>query len=80
MGKLYIIIPAYNEEENIEKCVNDWYPVITRCDTNGESRLVIINDGSKDNTFEKLKSLAAVATATDSVLSSMAGVSASSAT
>ena len=58
MGKLYIIIPAYNEEENIEKCVNDWYPVITRCDTNGESRLVIINDGSKDNTFEKLKSLA----------------------
>lgn len=58
MDKLYIIIPAYNEAENIEACVNDWYPVVKKCDTDGESRLVIINDGSKDNTLEILQKLA----------------------
>ena len=58
MDKLYIVIPAYNEEENIENVVNDWYPVVTAHDGNGESRLLIINDGSKDSTYEKLKELA----------------------
>ena len=55
MEKLYIIIPAYNEEENIESLIKDWYPVIEKQNGNGESRLVIINDGSKDNTYEILK-------------------------
>ena len=50
MDKLYIVIPAYNEEENIEDVINDWYPVVEK--VGGESRLVIINDGSKDNTYE----------------------------
>lgn len=50
MDKLYIVIPAYNEEENIENVINDWYPVVEK--VGGESRLVIINDGSKDNTYE----------------------------
>lgn len=27
---LYIIIPAYNEEANIEKVVLDWMPVISK--------------------------------------------------
>jgi len=57
MGKtnmLYIVIPAYNEEENIEQCVNDWYPVVESYDGGGVSRLVIVNDGSKDRTYEKL--------------------------
>ena len=54
MGKaeiLYIVIPAYNEEENIEQCVNDWYPVVESHDGEGSSRLVIVNDGSKDRKF-----------------------------
>ena len=55
MEKLYIIIPAYNQEENIESLIKDWYPVIEKYNGNGESRLVIINDGSKDNTYEILK-------------------------
>lgn len=55
---LYIIIPAYNEEDNIEQCVNDWYPVIETHNGGGKSRLVIINDGSKDKTYEKLEELA----------------------
>ena len=34
------------------------YPVIESHNTDGKSRLVIINDGSKDDTYEKLLSLA----------------------
>ncbi|WP_455615422.1 glycosyltransferase family 2 protein [Eisenbergiella sp.] len=52
MEKLYIIIPAYNEEENIEKVIDDWYPVIERYNGNMLSRLIIIDDGSKDHTYE----------------------------
>ena len=58
MDSLYIIVPAYNESDNIEIFVNDWYPVIESHNTDGKSRLVIINDGSKDDTYEKLLSLA----------------------
>ena len=52
MEKLYIVMPAYNEEENIKKVVEDWYKVIEKCSE--ESRLVIVNDGSKDSTYEKM--------------------------
>lgn len=58
MDKLYIVVPAYNESENIRKLVDDWYPVIEKHDNNGESRLIIINDGSKDDTYEILQELA----------------------
>ena len=56
MDKLYIVIPAYNEQDNIEDVVKDWYPVVEK--TGVESRLVIIDDGSKDATYEKLQELA----------------------
>ena len=52
---LYIVIPAYNEEANIERLVQDWYPVIERYHGGGKSRMVIINDGSKDNTWQLLQ-------------------------
>ena len=58
METLYIVIPAYNEEENIEQCVNDWYPVVQSHDGGGASRLVVVNDGSRDHTYEKLLELA----------------------
>lgn len=51
-SSLYIVVPAYNESANIEKLIDDWYPIIENHDGNGKSRLVIINDGSKDNTYE----------------------------
>lgn len=49
MDKLYIIIPAYNEQENIAQVIADWYPVVEK--TGEDSRLIIINDGSKDDTY-----------------------------
>ena len=30
MDILYIIIPAYNETANIERVIDDWYPIIER--------------------------------------------------
>ena len=55
MDKLYIVIPAYNEEENIRQVIDDWYPIIEKYHGNGESRLVIIDDGSKDSTYQIMK-------------------------
>ena len=52
MSSLFIVIPAYNESENIKKTIMDWYPVVENHNDQGQSRLVIINDGSKDNTYE----------------------------
>ena len=56
MDKLYIVIPAYNEQDNIDEVVKDWYPVVEK--TGADSRLVVIDDGSKDATYEKLLTLA----------------------
>lgn len=53
MDKLYIVIPAYNEEENILSVINDWYPIVEQIG-NG-SRLLIIDDGSKDSTYSLMK-------------------------
>lgn len=51
MEKLYIVIPVYNEEANIKEVIEDWYPIVEKYNGNGESRLVLIDDGSKDNTY-----------------------------
>lgn len=49
---LYIVMPAYNEEANLETVIKQWYPIV---ETIGrESRLVIIDDGSQDSTYEIL--------------------------
>lgn len=57
---LYIVVPAYNESANIRQLVADWYPVVERHSTSdGGSRLVVVNDGSKDDTYEILTELAA---------------------
>lgn len=53
--RLYIVIPAYNEEENIERVIKDWYPVAEQ--TGKDSRLVVINDGSRDHTYEIVRTL-----------------------
>ena len=53
---LYIVIPAYNEEENIADVIKGWYPVVEKYGSK-KSRLVILNDGSKDNTSKVVKKL-----------------------
>lgn len=45
-------MPAYNEEANIKSTLDAWYPVIERHNENGQSRLVVVNDGSKDKTYD----------------------------
>lgn len=57
MEKLFIIIPAYNEEANIENTVREWYPVIKKHNGGGQSRLVVVNDGSTDHTWKILSRL-----------------------
>ena len=55
MDNLYIVMPAYNEEENIEAVVNAWYPHV-EC-TGEKSRLVIADSGSTDHTHAILVKL-----------------------
>jgi Glycosyltransferases involved in cell wall biogenesis len=55
MDKLYIVIPAYNEEANIETVIREWYPIIEQ--RSDDSRLVVIDDGSKDSTYQIMQKL-----------------------
>ncbi len=50
--KLYIVIPAYNEEENIENVVRQWHEIVKQISKT--SRLVVVDDGSKDHTYQIL--------------------------
>ena len=55
MSKIYFVMPAYNEAENIEDTIKQWYPIVER--SGKDCRLVIANDGSKDDTFSIMDSL-----------------------
>ncbi len=57
MSSLYIVMPAYNEEANIETTVAEWHPVAVKVNEIMNCKLVIANDGSKDNTYAKLLEL-----------------------
>lgn len=52
MDKLYIVMPAYNEEANIKKVIDEWYPLLQKADN--ESKLVVADSGSTDKTHEIL--------------------------
>ena len=54
--KLFIVMPAYNEAANIKETLTEWYPIVEKigCD----SRLVVVNDGSKDDTFALMEDFA----------------------
>ncbi len=52
---LYIVMPAYNEGDNITETVDAWMPVLDG--KSSKSRLVIADSGSTDNTHELLLEL-----------------------
>lgn len=57
-NRIFFVMPAYNEAENIESTIRQWYPIVKQChDKCGDARLIIANDGSKDETFTILKKL-----------------------
>lgn len=58
--KIYFVLPTYNEEANIEEVIREWHPICEKIQAEGhEAKLVIANDGSKDNTFGILEGLQA---------------------
>ena len=56
MKKVSIIIPAYNEEESLEKLYERLSSVVNKI-KNYEFEILFINDGSKDKTREILRLL-----------------------
>ena len=52
MDSLYVVMPAYNEEANIEETIRSWYGILEgKSET---SRLVVADSGSNDRTHEIL--------------------------
>ena len=60
MDTIYFVLPAYNEEANIEDVIKQWHPVCEKINAEGHvAKLVIANDGSKDRTFAIMQELQA---------------------
>lgn len=58
MDTIYFVLPAYNEEANIEDVIKQWHPVCEKIKAEGnDAKLVIANDGSKDKTFAMMQGL-----------------------
>ncbi|MGO3364363.1 MAG: glycosyltransferase, partial [Leuconostoc falkenbergense] len=59
--KLVIVIPAYNEEPVIEKTtailLSILYKLINDDKINAESKILYVDDGSKDNTWSMIEKL-----------------------
>ncbi len=55
---LYIVLPCYNEEENIRGLIAEWKKQVSELlDHNISLKIVIIDDGSHDNTLKISRSL-----------------------
>lgn len=52
---LYIVMPAYNEEETIENVIKDWYKILEL--GSNKSKIVVADNNSKDSTLKILKKL-----------------------
>lgn len=61
MPKLYIVIPCYNEEKVLpmtsQMFLEELKSLISKKKISNESRIMFVNDGSKDNTWELIKEL-----------------------
>lgn len=47
---LSVVVPAYNEEANVAKCIKSVAEVLKKTDLDWE--IIVVNDGSKDKTLE----------------------------
>jgi len=56
-GKLWVVMPAYNEEASVSHVVKEWLPALRRSYPNFV--FLALNDGSKDSTQAILNSIAA---------------------
>ncbi len=60
-NKLYLVIPCYNEEEVLPETSKRLKEKVTSLITKGKidegSRIVFVNDGSKDRTWELISEL-----------------------
>ena len=58
MDKIYFVLPAYNEEANIENVIRQWHPICEKINSEGHhAELVIANDGSTDKTLSIMQAL-----------------------
>ena len=53
---LTIVLPAYNEENNLEKCIRETVKTVNALNVSYE--IIIVENGSKDNTFKIARKLA----------------------
>ena len=56
---LSIVIPIFNEEENIQELYHEFVPILKKLTFFTEYEIIAVNDGSKDCSLEILKSIAA---------------------
>jgi len=56
MFKVSIIVPAFNEEKTIGQCILQTYEVLNHSGL--EYEIIVIDDGSKDETFKIVKNIA----------------------
>lgn len=57
MDLLSVIVPCFNEEESISNFYNEIIPIFNQINEKFDYELVFIDDGSRDNTFNLIKSL-----------------------
>lgn len=53
INNLWVVMPVYNEEEAIDSVVDEWHQELEKSAI--PYTLLILNDGSKDQTLEKLR-------------------------
>ncbi|MDD5396661.1 MAG: glycosyltransferase family 2 protein [Candidatus Moranbacteria bacterium] len=58
MKKISIIIPAYNEEKNVDLIYVELQKVFATCPKEYEFEILFVNDGSSDNTLGEIERLA----------------------
>lgn len=54
--KISLVIPAYNEAEGVEQTAEKLNKILPRLRSQHDVEVIFVNDGSKDNTAELLKS------------------------